>query len=111
MVDSIDITIDSARLDRYYSQPSVVDRFGNARVYILPKRNSTFKGSWKWKRLMEAFVKDTISYLGQYYLRNNSESGFSVDKRWFGWTVEQRREDRIETAIACTNIWHNLVVS
>lgn len=24
------------------------------------------------------------------------------------WVIEQKREDRIETAIACTNIWHNL---
>ncbi|MCG2825681.1 MAG: ISNCY family transposase, partial [Thermoplasmatales archaeon] len=34
--------------------------------------------------------------------------GFSVDKRWFGWGVEQRREDRINTAMACTDLWHNL---
>jgi transposase len=31
------------------------------------------------------FVNDTISCLEQYFLRNNSESGFSTDKRWFGW--------------------------
>ena len=40
--------------------------------------------------------------------RNHSESEFSVDKRWFGWKVEQRREDRINTALSCTSVWHNL---
>ncbi|VVB90309.1 Uncharacterised protein [uncultured archaeon] len=32
---------------------------------------------------MEEFVNDTIPYIGQYFLRNNSESGFSADKRNF----------------------------
>ena len=68
----------------------------------------TVSGSWKWKRTMMEFVEDTIPYLEQYYLRNHSESEFSVDKRWFGWKVEQRREDRINTALSCTNVWHNL---
>ncbi|MBI3190801.1 ISNCY family transposase, partial [archaeon] len=35
-------------------------------------------------------------------------SGFSQDKRWFGWKIEQRREDRIETAVNCSNVLHNL---
>jgi len=102
------VTIGSMRLDRYYSFPCYVDRFGEARVYIIPRKNSTLRGSWKWKRTMMRFVKETIPYLGQYYLRNNSEAGFSVDKRWFGWRVNQRREDRIDTAISCMNTWHNL---
>ncbi len=58
---------------------------------------------------MMEFVNNTHAYLGEYYLRNNSEAGFSVDKRWFGWKIEQRREDRIETAHACENLWHNLL--
>lgn len=100
--------IESVRLDRYYGFPSYVDRFEGAKVYVMPRKNSTLRGSWKWKRTMREFVGNTLPYLEQYYLRNNSESGFSADKRWFGWKVEQRREDRIDTAIACTNIWHNL---
>jgi len=52
--------------------------------------------------------KDTVIYW-TILLRNNSEAGFSADKRWFGWTVGQRREDRIDTAITCTNLWHNLL--
>ncbi len=44
-----------------------------------------------------------ITYLGQYYLRNNSESGFSADKRGFGWKVGQN--DRIGTALTCTGVY------
>jgi transposase len=97
------------RLDKYYSSPSYVDRFGKAKVYVIPKKNATLNGSWKWKDTMEEFVNDTMTYLGQYYLRNNSESGFSADKRWFGWKVAQKRDDRIDTALLCTGVWHNLM--
>jgi transposase len=97
------------RLDKYYSFPSYVDRFGEAKVYVIPRKNATLRGSWKWKDTMKDFVDNTLTYLGQYYLRNNSESGFSADKRWFGWKVGQKREDGIDTAVTCTNIWHNLL--
>jgi len=109
MLNKVDIEIESVRLDKYYSLPSYVDRFGEAKVYIIPRKNATLRGSWKWKDTMEEFVHDTPSYIEQYYLRNNSEAGFSADKRWFGWTVEQRRNDRIETALSCSGIWHNLL--
>ncbi|MDI6721809.1 MAG: ISNCY family transposase [Candidatus Aenigmarchaeota archaeon] len=108
MLKRLDIAVESIRLDRYYSFPSYVDRFADARVYIIPRRNATVKGSWKWKRAMKRFVEDPLGCLEEYYQRNHSENGFSVDKRWFGWKVEQRREDRIETALVCQNIWHNL---
>lgn len=109
MLSDMDVGIESVRLDRYYSFPSYVDRFVDAKVYIIPRRDATLRGSWKWKATMKEFVRNTQSYLEQYYLRNNSESGFSADKRWFGWKVGQRREDRIETALTCTNVWHNLL--
>jgi len=109
MLKHVDVEIDSVRLDKYYSFPSYVDRFGNAKVYVIPRKNATLRGSWKWKDTMEMFVNDTIPYLGQYFLRNNSESGFSADKRWFGWTVGQKRDDRINTALNCTGVWHNLL--
>jgi transposase len=104
----IDINLDSIRLDRYYSFPSYIDKFGETKVYIIPRKNSTLRGSWKWKRTMKEFVTDTRNYLKEYYRREISESEFSVDKRWFGWKIEQRKEDRIETALACVNLWHNL---
>jgi transposase len=109
MLKHIDVEIDSVRLDKYYSFPSYVDRFGKAKVYVIPRKNATLRGSWKWKDLMEEFVNDTIPYIGQYFLRNNSESGFSADKRWFGWQVGQKRDDRINTALTCTDVWHNLL--
>ncbi len=109
MLKHIDVEIDSARLDKYYSLPSYMDRFGKAKIYVIPRKNATLNGSWKWKDTMEEFVNDTMAYLGQYFLRNNSESGFSADKRWFGWTVGQKRDDRIETALFCTGVWHNLL--
>ncbi len=109
MQKHIDIEIESVRLDKYYSFPSYVDKFDEAKVYVIPRKNATLRGSWKWKDTMDEFVHNTIPYLEQYYLRNNSEAGFSADKRWFGWKVEQKREDRIETALTCTGIWHNLL--
>jgi len=108
MIKDRGINIESIRLDKYYSFPSYVDMFEDAKVYVIPRKNATLRGSWKWKKTMMEFVHNTLPYLEQYYLRNNSESGFSVDKRWFGWGVEQRREDRINTAMACTDLWHNL---
>jgi transposase len=109
MLKHIDIEIESVRLDKYYSSPTYVDRFGKAKVYVIPKKNATLKGSWKWKDTMEEFVNATMAYLRQYYLRNNSESGFSADKRQFGWKVAQKRDDRIGTALNCTGVWHNLM--
>jgi len=109
MLKHIDIEIESVRLDKYYSSSSYVDRFGKAKVYVIPKKNATLNGSWKWKDTMEDFVNDTMTYLRQYYLRNNSESGFSADKRCFGWKVAQNRDDRISTALTSTGVWHNLM--
>lgn len=109
MIKKIDVQIDSIRLDKYYSFSSYIDKFGEAKVYVIPRKNATVRGSWKWKDTMEDFVNNTFSYLGQYFRRNNSESGFSADKRMFGWTVGQKRDDRIDTALNCTGIWHNLM--
>jgi transposase len=109
MIQKIDVKIDSIRLDKYYSFSSYVDKFEDAKVYIIPRKNATVRGSWKWKDTMEDFVNNTFSYLGQYFRRNNSESGFSADKRMFGWTVGQKRDDRISTALTCTGVWHNLL--
>jgi len=108
MLGQIDASLASIRLDRYYSSPSCIDSLKDTRVYIIPKKNVSVRGSLKWKQTMEEYVNNTLAYLEKYYKRENSESGFSQDKRWFGWKVEQRREDRIETAITCSNVWHNL---
>ncbi|RZN15157.1 MAG: hypothetical protein EF812_03445 [Methanosarcinales archaeon] len=76
MLKEIYTNINSVRLDKYYSYPSYVDKFEEAKVYVIPKKNATLRGSWKWKYAMEEFVHDTLSYIGRYYLRNNSEARF-----------------------------------
>ena len=102
-----DIDIDSVRLDRYYSTPAYVSRFGG-KVYIMPKRGSTLKGPQKWKDTMKEFVQNTMEYLEQYHKRSNSEAGFAADKKMLGWGIAQRRDDRIDSALFCTGLWHNL---
>lgn len=91
MIKDMDIRIESIRLDRYYSFPSYIDLFGKSRVYVIPRKNAILRGSWKWKRTMMEFVQNTLPYLEEYYLRNNSEAGFSADKRWFGWKVGAKK--------------------
>jgi len=108
MLDKTGIEMESVRLDKYYSCASYVERFGDTTVYVLPKKNSTLRGSFKWKKTMFDFVEEPLPYLEQYYRREHSEAQMGADKRFFGWRVEQRRWDRINTAIACTNLWHNL---
>jgi len=104
--------IKSIRLDRYYSGQSCVkllkEKFKKIKIYLIPKKNVTLKGPWAWKRMLHEFVNDTEKYLSEYFRRNQSESGFSEDKNRLGWTIAQRRPDRIDTADFCTLIWHNL---
>ena len=106
--------IDSIRLDRYYALQKYVkfieELFGkDVRIYVIPKKNATIKGPWKWKRVLEDFVDDTKEFLGEYFRRNQSESGFSEDKRRFGWKIPQKRPERIETHNFCTSLWHNML--
>ena len=108
LLSSIGIEMDSIRLDRYYSSPSYVDKLGKTKVFVIPKKNSTMNGSLKWKKTMKNFIENTMPYLEEYHQRSNSESGFAADKKMLGWGVAQRRDDRIDNALFCTGIWHNL---
>jgi len=108
MLQALDVKLESIRLDKYYSCQTYFKELENVTVYVLPKANATVKGPWSWKRQMREFVENTQDYLEEYYQRERSESEFSADKRWFGWSVAQRRDDRIETAVTCANVWHNL---
>jgi len=38
----------------------------------------------------------------------NSEYGFAADKKILGWNIAQRRDNRIDNALFCTGMWHNL---
>ena len=108
LLSSIGIELSSMRLDRYYSSPSYVDRLGKTKVFIIPRKNSTLNGSQKWKGTIREFLNNTMPYLEQYHKRSNSESGFSADKKMLGWNIAQRRDDRIDNALFCTGVWHNL---
>ena len=70
--------------------------------------NSTLNGSLKWKNSMKDFVLNTMPYLEEYHQRSNSESGFAADKEMLGWNIAQKRDDRIDNALFCTDLWHNL---
>ena len=107
-LSSLGTGMSSVRLDRYYSSPSYVDRFGSVKVYIIPKSNATLNGSLKWKHTMKDFVENTMEYLGEYHQRSNSESGFSADKKMLGWNIAQKRGDRIDNALCCSGVWHNM---
>jgi len=110
MMKGFGIEVDSVRLDRYYSHQSILAEFEkNTKIYILPKSNTTINGSKKWHDIWKSMMYDTTSYLGEYYKRENSESGFSGDKRSNGWKIWQRRDDRISTSLMCKGLWHNLL--
>lgn len=91
MLKSIDVSVNSIRLDRYYSFPCYVNMFPDAKVYIIPRKNSKLGHGKKWLHTMLEFVQDTMEYLGHYYQRNNAENGFAVDKKLFGWGIRQKR--------------------
>ncbi|MGC9088520.1 MAG: ISNCY-like element ISFac3 family transposase, partial [Conexivisphaera sp.] len=100
MLGEVDVRLRSVRLDKYYSESAYMDYFdGEVKVYVIPERNATLNGSWRWKDTMREFVRNTMKYLEEYYRRERSEAGFSADKRFFGWGVAQRREDRIKGAL------------
>ena len=103
------MTVNSARLDRYYSYQSTLDYFGNETIlYILPKSNTRINRSSRWRNIFRRLMKDPLSYLVEYYKRENSESDFSTDKRIVGWKIWQKRDEWVDTAISCVAVLHNL---
>ncbi len=113
MAKETGIKLKSIRLDRYYSARQYARELGkqfpNVTLYLIPKKNATIKGPWNWKKTLENFVKDVMAYLKEYFQRNQSESGFSEDKRRFGWKIMQKKPNTIDTANFLTTIWHNLL--
>ncbi len=106
---STGIRIRSFRFDKYYSFQSTLKILDKETVlYILPRRNSRINGPQRWRNVFRRLMRDPVSYLHEYYLRENSESGFSVDKRMLGWKIWQKRDDRIDTTISCIAVIHNL---
>lgn len=109
MLKETGIKLNSVRLDRYYSNPCYFDLFPETKIFIIPKKNSKLGHGIHWYETMKSFVEDTTKHLEEYYLRNNSEAGWNADKKMFGWNIKQKREDRINTALFCRGIWHNLL--
>lgn len=103
------IQIRSARLDKYYSYQSTLKYFDDKTIlYIIPKSNTKVNGKRRWRDIFKRMMENPLQYLIDYYKRENSESGFSVDKRMTGWKIWQKRNDRIYTAINCIATIHNL---
>ena len=58
--------------------------------------------------MIYAFTDETNAFLREYFQRNQSESGFSEDKKRTGWKISQKLDERIDTAYTLTSVWHNL---
>lgn len=110
MLRDIDVKIKSVRLDRYYSCPVYVNQFGDAKVYVIPKKKVNLEHGAKWTETLGRFLCDTVNYLEEYFKRNNSESGFASDKKMFGWKISQKRYDRMDMALLVRMVWHNLIL-
>lgn len=105
-----DVTPKSMRLDKYYAKQSTASLFGGeTSLYVIPKSNATFKGSYAWKDMIRDLMWYPFLFLKEYFRREHSESGFSADKRCDGWKIWQKREDRIHTATLLKGSWHNLL--
>ena len=111
MAKDVGVSVKTARLDKYYSCKSIITEFDpGTRVYILPKKNATVNGRLAWKQALKSYVDEPFAHLREYFKRNNSESGFSADKRLCGWKVWQKREERIGTSLLCKGLWHNIML-
>lgn len=111
MIRKTGVKINSLRLDKYYSNKGDVklcqELFGKVKMYLIPKSNATL-GGFEWDKMLTRFIEDVKTYLKEYYQRNQSESGFSEDKRRIGQRLGQKRDDRVDTANFLTLLWHNL---
>lgn len=112
MTEETGITVKSVRLDKYYSGEAYVnlcqEYLGKVKTFIIPKSNIATIGLGDWSRMIYQFTKNTKEFLEEYFQRNQSESGFSEDKKRTGWKLGQKRPDRIDTANMLTSLWHNL---
>lgn len=110
MMHECGIVPSSVRLDQYYGTQSISCMFdNNTTIFVIPKDNTTIRGPPEWKTIIKALMLDPFTFLSEYYKRENSESGFSADKRFDGWKIGQRLDDRIDTAVMCKGLWHNLL--
>lgn len=113
MLRKTGISLESIRLDRYYSGQTLVrnlnEEHEGIKCYLIPKKGTTIRGTTAWKEMLTEFCKKISEYLQEYYQRNQSESGFSEDKRRFGWRIPQKIAERIDLAYFSIFTWHNLL--
>lgn len=108
MLQRIDVNIDALRLDKYYSSKKVLTLLGKkVSIFVIPKKNIAGVGL-DWVRVFRMIVEDPFLFLSQYFLRNNSESGFSSDKGRFGRIIRQKIDERQEMALFSYAVLHNL---
>ena len=109
-LDRLGVHVESVRLDRLYSHPRDADNFPGAAFWVLPRKGMvSLPVHHEWLAAMRSFVEDTVRHLEEYYRRQHSEVAFGADKRLLGWTLPQRREDRLDRAAQATMTWHNLL--
>jgi len=113
MLEKTNISLNSIRLDRYYSGKNLVknlnEKFKGIKCYLIPKKGTKIKGSLAWSKMLWEFCNNINGYFKEYFKRNQSESGFSEDKRRFGWRIPQKIEERINSAYFSIFTWHNLL--
>ena len=110
LMKECDVAPKSVRLDQYYAGQSTAELFGaETSLYVIPKSNATIRGCYAWKDMIRDFMFYPFLFLHEYFRREHSESGFSADKRFNGWKIWERRDDRIQTATMCKGVWHNLI--
>lgn len=108
MLLMLNVIPNSIRLDKYYSSRKIIRMFDEkTTIFLIPKKNTRKFGN-EWARIINRCLMDPLEYANQYYKRNLSESGFSADKRRFGWHIRQIREDRRENALFTIGILHNI---
>ena len=113
MLKETNVSLESIRLDRYYSGKNLVKSlnkdFSGIKCYLIPKKRTLVRGCIAWLKMLNEFYKNTNKYFEEYFKRNQSESGFSEDKRRFGWRIPQKIESRIDMAYFSIFTWHNLM--
>lgn len=113
MLKNTNIIVESIRLDRYYSGKNLVKDlnkiFKEIKCYLIPKKGTIVKGGTAWLNMLKEFCNNTMDFFKEYFKRNQSESGFSEDKRRFGWRIPQKIESRIDQAYFSIFTWHNLL--
>jgi len=82
------------------------DRPGINAMYIIPKKDATLNGSQKWKDTMKGFIQNTMGSAASGAIRRPGLRLTGKEDAGIGWGIAQRRDDRIDSALFCTGLWH-----